>query len=61
MVFIGKGSEIDGVINPDLSANPGDTVRITLISGEGAAHNIVFDSFNARSEDVVGQGNSVVL
>ena len=61
MVFVGKGDEIDGIINPDLAANPGDTVRITLISGEGAAHNIVFEGFNARSEDVVGQGNSVVM
>jgi nitrite reductase (NO-forming) len=61
MVFVGKGGEIDGITNPDLSANPGDTVRITLFSGEGAGHNIVFPDFNARSEDVVGQGNSVVM
>ena len=61
MVFLGKGGEIDGITNPDLIANPGDTVRITLISGEGAAHNIVFEDFNAHSDDVVGQGSSVVL
>ena len=61
MVFVGKGGKIDGITNPDLTANPGDTVRIILISGEGAAHNIVFEDFNARSEDVVGQGSRVVL
>lgn len=61
MVFVGMGGDIDGLTNPDLTANAGDTVRVTLISGEGAAHNIVFDAFNARSEDVVGQGNSVIL
>lgn len=61
MVFVGMGGDIDGLTNPDLAANAGDTVRVTLISGEGAAHNIVFDAFNARSEDVVGQGNSVIL
>jgi len=61
MVFIGKGGDIDGKTNPDLAANAGDTVKVTLISGEGAAHNVVFDGFNARSEDVVGKGKSVVL
>lgn len=61
MIFVGKGGEIDGIINPDLTANPSDTVRITLYSGEGAGHNIVFPDFNARSEDVVGQGNSVTM
>ena len=61
MVFIGKGGDVDGMTNPDLSANPGDLVKITLISGEGAAHNIAFDDFDALSDDVVGQGNSVVL
>jgi nitrite reductase (NO-forming) len=61
MIFVGKGGDIDGQTNPDLTANAGDTVKVTLISGEGAAHNVVFDVFNARSEDVVGKGNSVVM
>jgi len=61
MVFVGKGGEIEGKVNPDLTANPGDLVQVTLISGEGAAHNISFEGLNATSDDVVGQGNSVVL
>ncbi len=61
MIFIGKGGDVDGKTNPDLIANPGDLVRVTLFSGEGAAHNISFEGFDALSEDVVGQGNSVVL
>jgi nitrite reductase (NO-forming) len=61
MTFVGKGGDIDGKTNPDLSANAGYTVKVTLISGEGAAHNIVFDGFNARSADVVGVGKSVEL
>ena len=36
-------------------------MKVTLISGEGASHNIYFESFNAQSADVLGQGNSVVL
>jgi nitrite reductase (NO-forming) len=61
MVFVGKGGDIDGITNPDLTANAGDMVKVTLISGEGAAHNILFEGSEALSEDVVGQGNSVVL
>jgi nitrite reductase (NO-forming) len=61
MVFIGKGGAIDGQANPDLQANVGDSVKVTLISGEGAVHNLHVDGVDAQSEDVVGQGNSVVL
>ncbi len=59
MVFIGKGGEIDGQMNPDLKANVGDTVKITLASGEGAAHNLYLDEFGVQSADVVGQGNTI--
>lgn len=59
MVFIGKGGEIDGQMNPDLKANVGDTVKITLASGEGAAHNLYLDEFGVQSVDVVGQGNTI--
>lgn len=61
MVFVGKGGDIDGIINPDLKANADDTVKVTLISGEGAEHNIFFKDFDALSDNVVGQGNSTVL
>jgi nitrite reductase (NO-forming) len=61
MVFTGKGGEIDGKTNPDLKANVGDTVKVTLISGEGAAHNIHFEGVNQQSADVTGQGKSVTL
>ena len=61
MIFTGKGGDIDGKINPDLKANVSDTVKVTLISGEGAQHNIFFEGANAQSKDVVGPGNSVTL
>jgi len=61
MVFLGKGGDIDGQANPDLRANAGDTVKVTLISGDGAAHNIRFDGANIQSKDVVGPGNNVLL
>lgn len=61
MVFTGKGGEIDGKTNPDLKATAGDTVKVTLISGEGAAHNIHFDGVDKQSADATGQGKSVTL
>jgi len=61
MIFIGRGGDIDGKTNPDLKANAGDTVKVTLISGEGAQHNILFEGANAKSDDVVGPGDSVIL
>jgi nitrite reductase (NO-forming) len=61
MQFVGDGGSIDGEVNPPLHANVGDTVRVTLTSGEGVEHNISFPDFNATSENVVGQGDSTTL
>ncbi len=61
MVFVGVGGGIDGVVNPTLSANVGDTLKVTLSSGEGVEHNIAFPDFNASSEHVAGQGTSTTL
>lgn len=55
MVFIGKGGEIEGQINPDLKAGLGDTVKIHLTSGEGAMHNLYIDELNVQSQDFIGQ------
>lgn len=61
MVYVGEGGGIAGIVNPTLSANVGDTVRVTLSSGEGVEHNISFPDFNATSDNVVGQGASTTL
>jgi nitrite reductase (NO-forming) len=61
MVFIGKGGAVDGQTNPELKASTGDTVKITLISGEGAQHNLNIDELNAKSGDVSGKGNSIKI
>lgn len=61
MQFIGDGGEIDGEVSPPLSANVGDTVRVTLTSGEGVEHNISFPDFNVTSENVVGVGESTTI
>lgn len=61
MVFTGKGGEIDGKANPELKVGLGDTVKVTLISGEGAQHNFYIDELGVKSADVTGQGNSITV
>ena len=56
MAFIGVGGGIDGVQNPTLSANVGDTVKITLTAGDGVEHDVAFPDFNAKSEHITGKG-----
>lgn len=60
MVFIGVGGTIDGQINPLLSAAEGQVVQVTLINGEGAEHDIVFDGQGpaGSSPHIVGRGAS---
>ncbi len=60
MVFIGVGGTIDGQVNPLLSAAEGQVVQITLINGEGAEHDIVFQDQGpaASSPHIVGRGAS---
>jgi len=60
MVFIGVGGNIDGQVNPVLSAAEGQVVQITLLNGEGAEHDIVFadQGPTARSPRISGKGAS---
>ena len=55
LVFIGKGGQIDGQVNPTLEVNENDIVQVTIINGEGAKHNIVFPDFNTTSQIVAGK------
>jgi len=60
MVFIGVGGTIDGQVNPLLSAAEGQVVQVTLINGEGAEHDIVFEEQGpaGSSPHIVGRGAS---
>ena len=57
MAFIGVGGGIDGVHNPTLSANVGDTVQITLTAGDSVEHDVAFPDFNAQSDHIAGEVN----
>lgn len=61
MVYLGVGGAIDGKVNPTLSAAEGQGVRITLINGEGAEHDIAVPQANARSPRVTGRGGSTTI
>lgn len=61
MAYVGQSDGIDGVKNPTLNANVGDTVRITLIGGDAVQHDIGFPDFNAFSESVTGKGSSTTF
>jgi nitrite reductase (NO-forming) len=58
MAFMGMGGGIDGIKNPTLSANVGDTVRVTITAGDSVEHDVAFPDFNAQSKHIAGQGNS---
>ncbi len=55
MAYIGVGGEIDGQINPHLTANVGDTVRITVINGDAVLHNLHIDEFGIATADLTAQ------
>ena len=61
MAYIGQGGEIDGKVNPVLTAVEGQVVQLTLINGEGAEHDIVFPDQNSTSPRVTGKGASTTI
>jgi nitrite reductase (NO-forming) len=61
MVYIGVGGAIEGKINPVLTAAEGQVVQLTVINGEGAEHDIVFPSQDAKSPRVTGKNASTTI
>lgn len=53
MAFQGVGGAIDGQLNPDLTANVGDTVRITVVNGDPIMHNLSIPDLNITTGDMV--------
>ncbi|GAB4469601.1 MAG: hypothetical protein Kow0088_01720 [Anaerolineales bacterium] len=47
--FLGVGGEINGEVNPNLTARPNDRVRIVLINGTTGKHQIVISGMNVKS------------
>lgn len=61
MAFQGVGGEIDGVINPDLTANVGDTIRLTVINGDPVLHDLMIDEFGVTTGEMLQDEQTVVL
>lgn len=53
MAYVGVGGDIDGVVNPELHVQPGDTVRITLVNGDPTLHDLNIDEFNVHTAQLV--------
>ena len=58
LAFVGVGGEIDGQVNPTLTADPGEWVKITLINADGIQHDLTIDEFGVQT-DQVGQSGQL--
>ncbi len=61
MAFVGVGGDIDGVINPVLTANMGDIVWLTLVNDDGVPHSLFIEGFGVDSGVVSQQGDWVTV
>ena len=50
-----------GAVNPTLRANVGDTIELTVSSGEGAEHDIVIEGLDVRSKPFTGTSGPVTV
>lgn len=61
MAFVGVGGEIDGVVNPELTANVGDTIRLTVINGDAALHDLKIDEFGVYTGEMMEDEQTVTM
>lgn len=61
MAFVGVGGEIDGVANPNLTANLGDTVRITVINGDPMLHDLTIEELGVTTGDLTQDEETVTV
>ena len=47
--YVGRGGDIDGQLNPTLTAQPGDVVEITLVNGDYILHDLAIDEFGVKT------------
>jgi nitrite reductase (NO-forming) len=61
MAFVGVGGDIDGVVNPPLKANVGDTVKITVINGDPVLHDLTIDEFGVTTGQLTELDQQAVI
>lgn len=58
LVYVGVGGEIDGITNPDLVVQPGGTVRVVLVNGDGMPHDLYLPDFNVKTPLLISKGKT---
>lgn len=63
LAYIGIGGEIDGIVNPDLTVQPGDVVHVTLVNGDGMPHDLLLPDFDVKTSYVskIGEQTEVIF
>ncbi len=56
LIFLGVSDEINGLANPTLSADAGETITVTLINGGMGQHDITFPEVKASTKVVKEKG-----
>lgn len=56
--FLGVGGDINGIRNPTLVAEPGETVTVTLVNGGWGTHDVYFPGLKIGAEKVVDKGET---
>lgn len=56
MAYVGVGGAIDGFVNPDLTVQPGQRVRIELVNGDGPTHDLALPDLARQMALITGQG-----
>jgi nitrite reductase (NO-forming) len=56
LIFLGVSDEINGMANPTLRADPGQTITVTLINGGMGQHDITFPEVKASTAVVKEKG-----
>ncbi len=59
LVYLGVGGEINGMINPTLRAQPGETITVMLVNGGEGKHDVFFPELRIKSKRVSEIGESV--
>lgn len=59
--YRGVGGDIDGVRNPTLTAQTGQTVRITIVNGEMMLHDLALERLGIKSTQLIDPGVSTSI
>lgn len=52
LIFVGQGGSIDGEVNPTLTADPGEVVKLTVINRDAITHDLVIDEFGVETAEL---------